>query len=130
MTSKTTKARNQRSSDAEIAAYRDVIMMLVQAMAGDPDWFTPPDDGDHLRSALARAANILRAVGDTDAGEGRARQIEAVLWEPIEFVNEYECSCGTAWSNTHTCACDDECPDCGADTSPTRSERVDDIANK
>lgn len=26
----------------------------------------------------------------------------------------YECPCGTTWTGDWFCACDDDCPDCGA----------------
>lgn len=38
--------------------------------------------------------------------------------------NVYECPCGATWEDAWDCGCDDECPSCGKDVSP--SESVDD----
>jgi hypothetical protein len=36
--------------------------------------------------------------------------------------NTYECDeCGTTWEDVWSCGCDDECPGCGADISPSVS---------
>lgn len=47
--------------------------------------------------------------------------------EPCRFINHYECSeCGTAWSDQWSCACNDECPQCGAgDIEPHESNELD-----
>ena len=42
---------------------------------------------------------------------------------PCNFLNTYECDdCDTAWEDRWSCACDDDCPKCGADISPTCSD--------
>jgi hypothetical protein len=39
------------------------------------------------------------------------------------FVNTYEHDgCGTTWEDSHSCASDDDCPDCGHAISPTKSD--------
>ena len=39
--------------------------------------------------------------------------------EPCRFTNHYRCDdCNVEWSDQWSCACDDECPECGADISP------------
>lgn len=39
--------------------------------------------------------------------------------EPCRFTNHYRCdACDVEWSDQWSCACDDECPECGADVSP------------
>lgn len=41
------------------------------------------------------------------------------------FVNHYECNgCGAVWDDAWSATCDDECPRCGVDASPSRSEEV------
>lgn len=41
------------------------------------------------------------------------------------FKNIYECdNCGTTWEDIWSCGCDDECPSCGLDISPTDSEEI------
>lgn len=40
------------------------------------------------------------------------------------YLNTYECNCGTDWTDEHCCQCDDECPNCGADISPSESEGI------
>lgn len=39
------------------------------------------------------------------------------------LTNQYDCDrCGASWEDDWCCACDDECPQCGADVSPSDSE--------
>jgi hypothetical protein len=41
------------------------------------------------------------------------------------FRNVYECdNCDTCWEDEHSCGCDDECPACGHDISPTKSIEI------
>ena len=39
----------------------------------------------------------------------------------ILFENEYECPCGTNWTDFWVCMVDDECPTCGLDIEPSSS---------
>jgi hypothetical protein len=40
----------------------------------------------------------------------------------LRFKNSYDCSeCGTAWTDSWSCMCDDRCPECNAETEPTSS---------
>ena len=62
---------------------------------------------------------------DTDCPEyaeckGIRSEPEDLFW----FKNRYECGCGTSWDDEWSCACDDECPSCGRDCSPTESEEI------
>jgi len=46
----------------------------------------------------------------------------------------YECDCGAEWSDEWSCACDDECPSCGAtveasDYEDISAERASDLAD-
>jgi len=42
------------------------------------------------------------------------------LWE-----NHYECSkCGEKWTDTHTCQCNDRCPNCNTEIEPTESVEI------
>ena len=67
---------------------------------------------------------------DGDAVEGFARdacssrRLEFALRAQVDWMtNSYShASCGTAWTDSHSCACDDECPSCGAAVSPNDSE--------
>jgi len=45
--------------------------------------------------------------------------------ELCNFVNHYECDCGTSWIDRWSCACDDECPNCGRSISPSESHEAD-----
>jgi len=45
--------------------------------------------------------------------------------ELCNFVNHYECTCGTEWIDRWSCACDDECPNCGKSISPDESHEAD-----
>lgn len=39
------------------------------------------------------------------------------------FLNSYHCkACKTSWQDEWSCACDDECPECGDDLSPEDSD--------
>lgn len=97
------------------------VMMLVQHMSVDPDWLSPPEDGDWLRSSLEDAANWAEKSGDTE----RAAKIRKALWQPVMYSNTYHCdACNVAWDDEHSCACDDECPRCGDCVSPESSERI------
>lgn len=96
------------------------VMMLVQHMSVDPDWLSPPEDGDWLRSSLEDAAKWAEKSGDTE----RAAKIRKVLWPVVQYTNHYECECGTCWRDVWSCACDDPCPNCGVDNSPHESVRI------
>jgi hypothetical protein len=46
--------------------------------------------------------------------------------EPCRFVNHYHCEeCDQTWSDQWSCACNDECPSCGAEIEPTESTELD-----
>lgn len=108
----------------ELDALR-VVMMLVQHINSDPAWLTPPEDGDHLRTALLYLASELRRSPIPEHKQ-RAAQISKAIWLPIQYLNSYSCvACGAGWTDTHTCACDDDCPKCGATMSPESSVRTD-----
>ena len=34
------------------------------------------------------------------------------------FRMEYECPCGTTWTMTHDCTCNDRCPSCNKENEP------------
>tara|TARA_R110001583_G_scaffold131365_1_gene283097 strand:+ start:251 stop:472 length:222 start_codon:yes stop_codon:yes gene_type:complete len=39
------------------------------------------------------------------------------------FINYYECDkCGCEWEDEYDCQPDDDCPNCGTNMSPVRSE--------
>ncbi len=41
------------------------------------------------------------------------------------FINCYHCeACDVEWTDEWSCACDDECPECGRDFSPYDSDEV------
>ncbi len=44
-----------------------------------------------------------------------------------KFLNYYFCKqCDTAWTDEWDCQCDDECPSCGTDHEPYKSEDLED----
>lgn len=45
------------------------------------------------------------------------------------FQLTYECDCGCTWEDQWSCACDDECPSCGADVSPSDATEYSDPAS-
>lgn len=41
---------------------------------------------------------------------------------PLALLNHHECGdCDVSWDSPWSCACDDDCPECGATTSPHES---------
>lgn len=41
------------------------------------------------------------------------------------YLNTYYCGrCGIEWTDKWDCQCDDECPNCGVDYSPYKSEII------
>ncbi|CAM5769871.1 hypothetical protein [Bosea minatitlanensis] len=47
--------------------------------------------------------------------------------EPCRFLNHYRCdACDEEWSDRWSCACDDDCPACGASISPFDSDEEED----
>ena len=56
--------------------------------------------------------------------EGCSHQWRGELICQPAFRNTYECSCGETWTDEWSCACDDECPSCGAVVSPSKSVEV------
>ena len=99
-------------------AYRDAVIQLVQAISTGELAFVPPEDGDWLRGALEDCADI-------EPNAERATKIRKALWPPIEYAVTYGCpSCAIVWRDTHTCACDDDCPRCGVSCSPQDARRI------
>lgn len=46
--------------------------------------------------------------------------------EPCRFINHYTCdACNETWQDQWSCACDDACPTCGHDYTPTHSIELD-----
>ena len=44
---------------------------------------------------------------------------------PCRLVNFYKCpSCGAAWTDQWSCACNDRCPECGVEVEPEESEEL------
>ena len=43
------------------------------------------------------------------------------------FEMEYECPCGTTWTMTHDCACNDRCPSCRKENEPASVEDADEL---
>lgn len=89
--------------------YRWLVEHLAAIAAADPGEPAPIAD--------------IRASGEQMAQANAADEFE----KPEDHVqtNHYECGrCGKNWTDTWSCGCDDDCPDCGETTSP--HESVDD----
>jgi len=95
-------------------------------------------DEDEVAEPMTEEAAAGRRADISKAVEATAGSINASLGtglcddgndsdEPI-FVNSYACpECGETWIDRWSCACDDDCPTCGArDISPQASEEVTD----
>lgn len=51
--------------------------------------------------------------------------------EGLEYTNHYKCeACDNEWTDTHSCACDDECSECGKAYSPFDYETNEDDADR
>ena len=67
------------------------------------------------------AWRVLESEGDMDEVlsdvKSGAGDIEMALRAQLDVLqNHYEHEdCNAAWTDTHSCGCDDECPSCGAD---------------
>lgn len=52
-----------------------------------------------------------------------AKPMVCEVIEVTELTNHYECDrCGTSWEDTWCASCDDDCPSCGATTSPHETD--------
>jgi hypothetical protein len=55
---------------------------------------------------------------DARKAEAIATAMEALGLEII-YTNQYQCDdCEVSWEDQWTCACDDDCPECGVSISP------------
>lgn len=74
-------------------------------------------------TAKQREAELWEASIDAfNRADAIGQAIEAMGIEPT-YTNRYRCdACKVEWEDTWSCACDDECPECGADISPYDSE--------
>ncbi len=71
---------------------------------------------------LARKAQLNEFLYDALYGP-QGNLIPALRAQINRMTNHYEHdACGTEWTDDHSCACDDECPGCGASIEPTRSD--------
>jgi hypothetical protein len=82
----------------------------------------------HLTLDAAVVALLRRQGSALDLGAdlARAREVRevemAVRAQTDRMNNVYEHdACGSSWNDEHSCACDDECPACGASISPLES---------
>jgi len=77
-------------------------------------------DGNAWRE-LEDTGNFASFLADAQAGG-----IELALRAQLDdFENHYEHDrCGAAWTDTHSCACNDRCPACHSEIEPHHSEQL------
>lgn len=47
------------------------------------------------------------------------------IHEVVTFINHYHCNiCKTEWEDEWDCQCDSECPSCGRDYTPYKSDEI------
>jgi hypothetical protein len=76
-----------------------------------------PDSTASVFSVRERGGSGVVKVDQQEifAREAQAQEIE----EANRYENFYRCdACDCEWSDVWSCGCDDECPECGCDTSP------------
>jgi hypothetical protein len=77
---------------------------------------------------LAKPEHFVKKDFNYTAFEHLVRVVEddwdEIIGDLVRFENHYRCSCGAGWSDTRSDRCDNECPKCGAGTSPYESEDI------
>lgn len=61
------------------------------------------------------------AADFVDACNHTMQSLGIIDSEPAEYLNKYECPCGTAWENVDDCTCNDRCPECRTECQPVHS---------
>jgi hypothetical protein len=97
----------------------------VHVVVRDYDVENAPADADHLRDEDGKpfvqdewSAPRLKQPGCEHQFAHEPNCVPA-------FRNSYHCDdCDVSWTDTHSCACDDECPECGTAYTPAESEEV------
>lgn len=74
---------------------------------------------DKVWAVFCEHAEVHTLLEDAQSGSGLRMALEAqVNW----MTNDYHhAPCDASWESSHSCACDDECPDCGTSISPEES---------
>lgn len=112
---------------AMLAALRQLIPLAVEACA-ERACSEDDEDRQELLDYLAyteSARALIASIDATPTAEPEPPTGEA--GEVRLFVNRYTCyQCGHDWSDEWSCACDDDCPACGArHMSPHSSDAID-----
>jgi hypothetical protein len=76
-------------------------------------------DGEAWRHLVA-TGDLVELASDCVAGGAK---VESALRAQLDvhYISYEHVGCGTAWTDKHSCACDDECPKCGTSVSPLTS---------
>ena len=75
-------------------------------------------------NAFRYRADIPEFLADANTSGPNAlrRAVEAQLnWMTNSYTHDAD-GCDEDWTDSHSCACDDECPNCGAAISPTSTD--------
>ncbi|MEJ6002551.1 hypothetical protein [Paucibacter soli] len=74
---------------------------------------------EHFRDNVATDEFIRDCMGLSETSLRMAVEAQ-VNWMTNHYEHE---ECGSIWSDPHSCACDDECPECGVSVSPDFSDK-------
>ena len=90
-------------SDINVVAWEAELSSLPSTISKLVNW-------DDAKSVIHPLAFVWD--GDTDTDD-----------QPCNYLNHYECDdCSQAWEDRWSCACDDECPECGGSVGPSYSD--------
>lgn len=75
-----------------------------------------------MLTAQTTATKPLRTRADLMSQVAYAALNTDTEGNPCVWLNHYACGCGHEWSDDWSCQCDDECGQCGKDSSPHDSD--------
>ncbi len=79
-----------------------------------------PQDPEALKAFAAQIVAVANSL------EVVQRPRDEDVEEPgPQYRNCYECSCGEEWEDVWGCMCNDRCPACNTECTPSNSERLD-----
>jgi len=97
------------------------IMCLYNAIL-NPDVTAPlADNQPGLIKLIKRlpSANRWLHLFTSSSTQAAPCQVDT---EPMTYINHYRCPCGSEWTDSWTCACNDRCPVCNTEVEPHHSE--------
>lgn len=81
-------------------------------------------DGFEAKPEVIRKLVAGGELADFDEDLRTGASIELALRARLDDFKIFYKHCGDTWKGRHSCACNDECPCCGAEIEPTTYEQV------